>query len=891
MEFEDPALLAEFAAESHEHLAVVEERLLKLEAEPNAVDPGSVNEMFRGVHSIKGAASFMGLEEISRLSHSFENVLGAVRQETYQPTSDSIDVMLRATDRLTELIDAIEASNETDQSDLCQALDQLLSATPPPTSTAKTTAGLTEVAKTPAAPPSRTAKPDITPAAPAASVQLESSPAAKDNAAPLAKTAKPKSEANNEASIRVNLKVLDQLMNLAGELVLSRNRLIRTVGEIHADPRLDEVAAGIDQVTTSLQEAVMMTRMQPIGQVFNRFPRIIRDLSASLDKKIDLRLDGVEVEIDRTIIEAIGDPLTHLIRNSCDHGVETPEVRVAAGKPQTGNIHLKAYHQAGKVFLEIVDDGAGIDPERLKAKAIENEILTVDAAARMSDREAINLIFAPGFSTAKAITNVSGRGVGMDVVRTNIEQIGGSVEVESELGRGSTIRITLPLTLAIIPAMIVSVGEQSFALPQSCILELVQIDGGEKTIDRVNQAEVLRLRGSLYPLVRLRDVLGLSSRGVETSVDDHPERMIVIDTGRIRFAVAVDDVIDSEDIVVKPLGRHLHQLPLLAGSTILGDGRVALILDATGLANQIDLADELMEVDEDAAGQAGCTKGLERLVLVSTSANDWFAVSMDIVKRIERVRNDQIECVGGQEVLQYRGSTLPLIDLHEGLKTQPVVASNSALLDACQAAQDAESQYSFILIFDVYGHETGLVAPQLHDILDCDLQDSTQSSSEEGVAGIVTIKGHSTRLLDLYGLTEKLRPAWFEQRNLDQDKGPLRIFVVEDSGFFRNHLSKTLREEGHEVSEAVDGMEGYEKLSEMTQLPDIVITDFEMPRMTGIELTRKLRGEERYAKMPIIALTSLADEESLRIGREAGVDDYQVKMNKPALLASIARLA
>ncbi len=869
MVFEDPALLAEFAAESHEHLAAVEEHLLRLESDNGAIDNASINEMFRGVHSIKGAASFMGLEQISRLSHSFENVLGAVRQETYRPTTDSVDVMLRAADRLTELIEEIEMSNQTDQSDLCEALDELLAVRsnanidkPPETCPESQPVA---IAPTPVVAPPEPCDEIIEPAEP---------------------KPKAKPEANQEATIRVNLKVLDRLMNLAGELVLSRNRLMRMVNETGGPPGLEEAAMGIDQVTTDLQESVMMTRMQPIGQVFNRFPRIIRDLSASLNKRIELHLEGVDVEIDRTIIEAIGDPLTHLIRNSCDHGVEPPEVRTAAGKPEVGNIRLKAYHQAGKVFLEIVDDGAGIDPRRLKAKAVENGAMTAEAAARMSDRDAINLIFSPGLSTAAAITNVSGRGVGMDVVRTNIEAIGGSVEVESQLGRGSTIRITLPLTLAIIPAMIVTVGRQSYALPQSCIVELVQVDGGEKTIDCVNQAEVLRLRGSLFPLVRLSDVLNIDN---ERS-DDTPGHMIVIDTGRLRFALAVDEVVDSEDIVVKPLGQHLQQLPLLAGSTILGNGRVALILDATGLATRIDLADELVDAVAQSESTAASPTDLQRLVHLSTSPTDWFAVSMDIVKRIERVRLDSIESVGNQDVLQYRGVTLPLIDLHEGLKTHPVVSGTSS-----QPAGGAEgighgAEHTFVLIFDVYGHEVGLVTPQLHDILDCNLQGSVQSSAEEGVAGIVTIAGRSTRLIDLYGLTEKLRPAWFEQKKYSIDKGPKRIMIVEDSGFFRNHLSRTLREQGHEVTEAVDGLDGYEKLSAASTLPDLLITDVEMPRMNGIQLTRKLREQERYAKLPIIALTSLADEESLKIGREAGVNDYQVKMNKPALLASIANL-
>lgn len=904
---DDTELLGEFVEEAREHMGDVEMQLLQIEAMGEHIDDDLVNTVFRAIHSVKGAAGFLGLTQINNVAHGLENVLGNVRDHKLTPTPFNVDVMLKAADRLRKLVESIETSNDTDNTELCAKLDALLSESEAPageTPACENTASEnTEAAEESAKPTAAQAAeegsvakdPTDTPAERAeetleaidASVEKvvrDEPPAATaaPKAAPAkepATQAKPSKSAAPESTIRVGVRVLDRLMNLAGELVLSRNQLLRVLGEKSSNgANIDSIVSGLDQVTTELQETIMQTRMQPIGNVFNKFPRVIRDLSSSLGKNITLQMEGVEVETDKTIVEAIADPLTHLVRNSCDHGIEDPAARASAGKTVEGTIILRAFHKAGKVMIEILDDGAGMDPDKLRQNAINKGVITEEVAAEMSDRDAVNLIFAPGFSTAAAVTAVSGRGVGMDVVRTNIENIGGTVEVESRLGFGSTIRITLPLTLAIVPSMIVSVDDDPYALPQSNIIELVRTDNKEKRIERVSNAEVLRLRGALIPLVRLRDVLNLSKDKDEADQREETQ-LVVVEAGRSQFALAVDKVLDSEEIVVKPLGRHLNNHPLLAGSTILGDGRVAMILDASGIAGRMAIAHENEAPSDNQANETSAKPPVDsdRLVLMSVSEKDHFAVSMDIVSRIERVAVTSIDHVGERKVLQYRGGTLPLLSINEVI----------------QVTQLDEPDHVNIVVFKVYGHEVGLITPHLNDIRQCSINVGEESTGQMGVAGVAVIGGQTTRILDLYGMTEAARPEWFEKSPLsgidDAEDRVLKILVCEDSPFFRNFLTRTLVEEGHKISACEDGEEGWAVLHEHGEEFDLLLTDVEMPRLSGIELTKRVRADGRFDDLPIIALTSLADAESVARGHEAGVNDYQVKMNKPELLASIAK--
>ena len=673
-------LLNEFVVESNEHMADIENQLLSIEESGADVDVDLINEVFRGIHSIKGAAGFLGLKKVNDLAHSLENILNMMRNLELVPNSGMIDVMLRAADRLQGLLQDVESSNDEDVSDHIEELEKIAAgggaeseapvaeSTPEPEPEPepevvveqKQAEGGDDIdAQIAAAFAAREAKE----AAEAAGQAPASEPAPAPAPKPAEKKAPAKKEsaekkAAPETSIRVSVGVLDKLMNLAGELVLSRNQLMQAISSSDRCS-LDTIASRLDQVTSEVQESIMQTRMQQIGTVFSKFPRIVRDLSGKLKKQCALNIEGKEVEVDKTIVEAIGDPLTHLIRNSVDHGIESPADRKKAGKSEEGMMNLRAFYQAGKVRIEIEDDGAGIDPEKLKEKAIAKNIITQDRADQMSDREAIRLIFHPGFSTAAQVTDVSGRGVGMDVVKTNIAKLGGLVDIESTVGQGTLIVITLPLTLAIIPSLIVQCSDDRFAIPQVNIVELVRVRGDElnERIGRVKDAEVLRLRGNLLPLIRLADVVETNDsvseeedleekESSQTSEDLAALNIIVVETGEQSFGLIVDGLHDSEEIVVKPLSRHLQQCPCLSGATILGDGHVALILDVAGIAANEEIQCN-QELNEEAATETvDGDEDTQYMLLFSNHESEHFAVTMDIISRIDRIRADRIDTVG-----------------------------------------------------------------------------------------------------------------------------------------------------------------------------------------------------------------------------------------------------
>ncbi len=870
MAFDDPELLAEFVTESRDHLAQVEGQLLEIEAGGANIDVDLVNNVFRGIHSIKGAAGFLGLTTVNKLAHSLENVLGLMRNRELTPTSAMIDVMLRAADALTQLINETESSNEADVSAHVVALDEIYAS---PNAGAHD--GVTR------------GQPDELPSVKAGAAALQetanTSPAATRLSPPGATSPEGTAAASNaaaasaETSIRVQVGVLDSLMNLAGELVLGRNQLIQTL-TTDAHFGIEAVAARLDQVTTELQEAIMRTRMQPIGAVFTKFPRVVRDLSAKLGKQCDVVMDGKDVDVDKTILEAIGDPLTHLVRNSIDHGIERPEARVAAGKTPVGTVHLRAYHEAGKVRIDVADDGGGIDPARLKQKALEKGVISAEQAARMGDREATRLIFHPGFSTAEKITDVSGRGVGMDVVRTNIEKLGGTVDIESAPGQGTCIQITLPLTLAIIPSLIIQSGDERFAIPQVNISELVRLRREEiaTRLDRVKSAEVLRLRGSLLPLVRLRDVLGFAAPTAPDGPGDAQAttHIIVVESGQQRFGIVVDALHDSEEIVVKPLGRHIKNAPCLSGATILGDGHVALILDVAGIAahQNIGSAHEAAAVDKGEETIHGDDES-QSVLLFTNHPKDHFAVSMDVVARIERIRVDQIDSVGGQELVQYRDASVPLLRLENVISARPAEPQN----------------WVYVIVFTINGKEVGLIAPRLEDIRRVSTRVDTDTFQMPGVQGSLVLSQQTTRLVDLFAIAQLAHPEWFAENpkpRAERGQAPV-VLLAEDSTFFRKQVKAMVEERGYVVVDCEDGLVAWERLVNEDLEIDAVITDIEMPNLNGFDLCLRIKQSAKWGRVPVIALTSLAGASDKQRGIEAGIDDYQIKMDREKLLASL----
>ncbi len=873
--FEDRELIGEFVNESREHLADIESQLLDIEAGGANADPKLVNEVFRAIHSIKGAAGFMGFVTLGKLAHELESVLNLVRMGQLVPTSPIIDILLKAADKLRNMIDDIDNSNQAEIADHLEALELivagLIAAESPVTQHAPRA---TDIAAPMPTDPQSLLVPATDVAAPARSFAAPQPASTTTAPRPAASEGATSNAAPADNSIRVGIGVLDRLMTLAGELVLSRNQLLQTLNSKEY-AKLDAVSARVNQVTSDLHETVMRARMQVVGTIFNRFPRVVRDLSSQLGKQCELKIEGGEVELDKSIIEAIGDPLTHLIRNSVDHGIEMPEQRRTANKPIKALVVMTAFHQSGKVNITISDDGRGIDADNLRQKAVSKGLISAEQARAMNERDSLNLIFRPGFSTAEKLTDVSGRGVGMDVVKTNIERVGGSVWVETEVGRGTTVHVRLPLTLAIIPSLIVHTAGNRYAIPQSSISELVRVKRSEVAtkIQRLKSAEVLRLRGTLLPLVRLKTVLGIGA-----AHDEHDKasahNIVVVDAGPVRFGLVVDGLHDPEEIVVRPLGRHMRNCTLLSGATILGDGQAALILDSAGIA-----AFTGMRSPEDdgrgAAADASATVNTDthQLILFQNDPSEQFAIPLQLVARLERVRANQIDQIGGRKALRYRGGVLPLLVLDQYIDAQPM----------------PESAWMHVVVFVMGGREVGLLIRELIDIHTTTAAIDGKLFRQPGVLGSMVIGDKTTRLLDLYEITKLAHPDCLQNIDALQSGGAseARILLAEDSDFFRARMTEAIEAGGYEVVACPDGAEAWKTLQDPKQHFDMVVTDLEMPHVNGFELIRRIRQHPSVSHLPVFAVSSLASEEDQHRARTAGVDEYHIKLDRESLITAI----
>jgi two-component system chemotaxis sensor kinase CheA len=554
-----------------------------------------------------------------------------------------------------------------------------------------------------------------------------------------------------ESSVRVDVDLLDTLMRMVGELVLARNQLVSEL-DSQKDTALARSAQRLSLVTSELQEQVMKTRMQPVDAVWSKLPRVVRDLSRTCGRQVRLVMEGAETELDRSVLEAIKDPLTHLVRNGIDHGIEPPEVRVAAGKAAEGILTLRAYHEAGQVHLEIEDDGAGIDPAVIGAKAIERGLISQTQMANMSVREINQLIFLPGFSTAATVTNVSGRGVGMDVVKTRIESIGGSVDVISTPGTGSTFRLTIPLTLAIIPALTIGCAGRRYAVPQVSVLELVRLAGEHARggIELISGAPVYRLRGTLMPLVRLDEQLGLvPANAITTSQDEHDDRgsfIVVLQAEQQRFGLVVDDVLDTQEIVVKPLGRHLKNVPLYAGATILGDGSVVLILDAATLARRADVLSSVTGASSSQDNES--IEHLDPVLVVELAGGRRAAIPLEVVTRLEEIPNSSVERVGGREVVQYRGHIMPLVRLNSLL---------GAYGDSGEETDTAQ-----LVVYTRGGRSVGFVVDRIIDIA-TEHPGTRSDIDDSALLGSVVVGERVVELLDVESAVRTADPSFFDQ--------------------------------------------------------------------------------------------------------------------------------
>ena len=667
-------------------------------------------------------------------------------------------------------------------------------------------------------------------------------------------------------SIRVSVDVLESLMTVVSELVLTRNQLMQILRD-QRKSEFDGPLQRLNQVTSELQESVMQTRMQPIGNAWGKLPRIVRDLSQELDKKIDLEMIGAETELDRQVLELIRDPLTHMIRNSGDHGLETPSERAAAGKPETGKITLSARHEGGHIIIEIKDDGRGLPVEKIKNKAVANGMISEAEAEAMSDQQILQFIFKPGLSTAEAVTNVSGRGVGMDVVRSNITKIGGTVELSSTEGQGSRFTIKIPLTLAIVSALIVECSGERYAMPQNSVTELVRAteSAGHK-IENINDTPVLRLRNRLLPLVSLK---GLLNTAVESEGDE--TYVIVTQVGTFSFGIMVDRVFDTEEIVVKPVARNLRDVAMFSGNTILGDGSVVMILDPNGIA-AASSGLGAVQSDEDADAEALELRGDDKTSLLVFRAGDETpkAFPLELVARIEEIDLANVEYANGSAMIQYRDHLMPLVNVDGGTSVN-------------------DNGNRPVLVFADRDRSMGLMVDEIVDIVESAVEIETKGAVA-GTIGSAIIDGKATDLLDASHYMKLVGQDWSSASDDtafgDEAAPARRILLVDDSPFFRNMLTPLLQAAGYDIQTVENAQAAMNMLDKGGNF-DAIVSDIEMPGMNGFEFVAALKNEERWRNTPVVALSSHGTERDVERGREAGFDEYIIKMDQDALLEAL----
>lgn len=727
MASDDDELMREFLVESRENLNQLDRDFVALEQHPR--DPKLLGAIFRCVHTIKGTAGFLGLVKLEALTHIGESQLSRLRDGVLTLDSQLTSALLAMVDAVRRILTLLETSGNEGDEDFTSIVADLSRIGVPPSKSAPTESAL----KAPLPVPLSDAQP------------LEAVASATDAATDAAGKA---SGGVADTAIRVDVGLLDRVMNLVGELVLARNQIMQ-YGITSKDAGFINASQRLNLLTTELQAGVMKTRMQPIGNVWNRFPRIVRDLANVCGKKVTLDLDGTETELDRSIIEAIKDPLTHAVRNAVDHGIENQETRRLAGKQPIGRVLLRAYHEGGQVNIEVSDDGGGLPVEKIRARALERGLVTAERAARMSEREVAHLIFLPGFSTAEQVTNVSGRGVGMDVVKTNIEKIGGTVDISSRPGQGTTLKIKIPLTLAIIPALIVTSGGERFAIPQVNLLELVRLEGAQarRGIESLHGANVYRLRGNLLPLVFLNGALALPAPETGEDVCN----IVVLQADDRQFGLVVDGISDTEEIVVKPLGKELKGISSFAGATIMGDGRVALILDVLGIAQRANVVSPTRDraiVDKSPQHQAA-QDAREALLLFRVGSSTRMAIPLSMVARLEEIAPEKLERAAGRDVVQYRGAILPLLMLGRELLREPRAESSDPLL---------------VIVYSENGRSVGLVVEQILDVVEEVITVRSQAS-REGVLGSVVVQNKVTDLLDVHGVIRRFDATFFDRKD------------------------------------------------------------------------------------------------------------------------------
>jgi two-component system chemotaxis sensor kinase CheA len=822
-------LLRDFLTETHENLDIVDVELVHFEREPNNHE--ILAKVFRLVHTIKGTCSFVGLPRLEALAHAAEALMGRFR-DGMPVTSDAVSLVLATIDRIKEILDAIERTAHEPtgaDDDLIRELDRMAEAQAAP------------VAK---------AAPE-----PAPIVRAAPEPAPEPEP-------ERREESVRSQTLRVQVETLEHLMTMVSELVLTRNQLL-DIARRHPDTEFKAPLARLSHVTVELQEGVMKTRMQPIGNAWSKLPRLVRDLAVELGKEIEIEMAGSDTELDRQVLEMIRDPLTHMVRNAADHGLESPRERRAVGKSPKGKIQLNAFHEGGNIVVELSDDGRGLHAERIRAQAVAQGLISEADAEKLSDVQAYRLIFAPGFSTAAAVTSVSGRGVGMDVVQNNVDQIGGTIDVKTQRGKGTTFVVKIPLTLAIVSALIVDSGGERFAIPQIAVIEVVRSAAdSEHLVERINDTQILRLREQLLPLMSLNSRLGLPAPA------GAGEFIVVMRVGERSFGVIVDQVLHTEEIVVKPMCAKLRGVDLYSGNTILGDGSVILILDPNGLAGAIGAP---IETSAFAAEKPAVETGKDEnrpvsLIVFRAGTATLKAVPISLVTRLEEIDAARIERANGRAMVQYRGGLMPLVPL-EGA----AIRSAGTLP---------------LLVFMDGGRAIGLVVDAIVDIVEERL-DIKVASHTPGIVGTAIVAGRATEIIDIGHFLPQGFDDWFRRKDMRAEALKRRVLFVDDSAFFRNMLTPVLQAAGYGVTTATGANEALAILQKDTRF-DALVSDIEMPGMNGFELAEAVRANPRTAQMPMIALSSFDAPATLTRAREVGFRAFIAKFDRERLIGALS---
>ncbi|MCB2081901.1 MAG: chemotaxis protein CheW [Rickettsiales bacterium] len=927
-------VIADFLEETRDSLEQLDQDLIRLEQAPQ--DMEIIGAIFRVMHTIKGTCGFLSFSRLESIAHAAENIMDRIRDGKMQTTPDVVTNILKATDVIRNLVEEIAGGGQEpagDDSALVAALNACaegktaapaakeealpLNKTPDldyeidfepvraPGSEPSETAPAEEASgsKTPdldyeidfepvRAPGSETeaSVPAVTPEnniqvqedarREAIEEGLRAIEEMKAGETPAAEVpAESKANAATQ-TIRVRLDVLDELMQMVSELVLTRNQLIQlTRGRQQQDSDFNSPLQRLNHITTDLQEGVMKTRMQPIGSAWAKFPRIIRDLGRDLSKKVELKMVGEETELDRQLLEVIKDPLTHMVRNSMDHGLETREERAKTSKPETGTITLKACHEGGHIIIEISDDGRGLNVEKIRAKAVSRGLVTEQEAAAMSDKQIYQYIFKPGFSTAEQVTAVSGRGVGMDVVVRNIQKIGGIIELDSMLGKGSTFKIKIPLTLAIMPALIIRSAEERYAIPQIRVLEIVRIQGhfinnrkqrNEFQVERINDTEVLRLRGRLLPLVSL-------SRALERRSDEASERYVVIcELGPLTFGLKVDSVLHTEEIVVKPVASLLKHLDVYAGCTVLGDGQVIMILDPGGIVKSY--APNALPEEQPKSLTDGRTLDRDReieMLLFKAWGKANKVVPLELVSRLEEIPAKDVEWSGDRQVVQYRGQLMHLVS-----PDPSITIPTEGILEVIVFEDEQEGMFM------------GLVVEEIIDITLHNM-DIKSTSDKEGILGSLIIDNKTTELIDVsHYFTRAFGSEWLRKRDpgvigIPKEQDSKHVLLVDDSPFFRRFMKPVLTVADFRVTTAKNAIEACQMLDSGMHF-DAVITDIDMPEMTGVEFVHRYKKERNASVMPpFVALTSHTTGDVVEKNTELGFSGYVSKSDRSSLVNAV----